>query len=122
MAHGRNCAQRGPVRRSRPRQLPRGGLVGRVADPPRTVQAAVLLYRQPHECRRRRARRSEQTQGVIEMTRINSLVPSRVGADVVASVAVTAFTALGIGGGITADSHAAMPPSIKVAYAGLDVS
>jgi UrcA family protein len=56
------------------------------------------------------------------MTRINSLVPSRVGAAVVASVALTAFTALGIASGITAGSHAADPPSIKVAYAGLDVS
>jgi UrcA family protein len=56
------------------------------------------------------------------MTRINSLHPSRVGAAVVASVALTAFSALGIASGITAGSHAALPPSIKVAYAGLDVS
>jgi UrcA family protein len=58
------------------------------------------------------------------MSRMNSLVPSRVGAALaaVASVAITAFTALGIASGITAGSHAATPPSIKVAYAGLDVS
>jgi UrcA family protein len=50
------------------------------------------------------------------MTRINSAVAA------VASVAITAFTALGIASGITTGSHAAEPPSIKVAYAGLDVS
>ncbi len=55
------------------------------------------------------------------MTRINSLVPSRVGA-AVAALASVAITALGIASGITAGAHAAAPPSINVAYAGLDVS
>jgi UrcA family protein len=51
----------------------------------------------------------------------NSWLPSRVGA-AVAAVASVAITAVGIAGGITTSSHAAAPPSIQVAYAGLDVS
>ena len=55
------------------------------------------------------------------MSTQKSFVPSRVGA-AVAALASVAITAVGIAGGITAGSHAATPPSIKVAYAGLDVS
>jgi UrcA family protein len=54
------------------------------------------------------------------MTHTKSLLAGRAGA-AVAAVASVALTAFGIGSGITAESHAA-PPTIKVAYAGLDVS
>lgn len=54
------------------------------------------------------------------MTRTKSLLAGRAGA-AVAAFATVALTAFGIAGGITADSYAA-PPSVKVAYAGLDLS
>jgi UrcA family protein len=55
------------------------------------------------------------------MSTPNSWLSSRVGA-AVAAVASVAITAVGIASGISTRSHAAAPPSIKVAYAGLDVS
>ena len=54
------------------------------------------------------------------MTRSKSVLAGRAGA-AVAALASVALTAFGISSGITAESHAA-PPSIKVAYAGLDLS
>jgi len=53
------------------------------------------------------------------MTRTKSLLAGRAGA-AMAALASVALTAFGISSGITAESHA--PPSIKVAYAGLDLS
>jgi UrcA family protein len=55
------------------------------------------------------------------MTHTKSLLASRAGAAVAAVVSV-GITAVGIAAGITTSSHAAAPPSIQVAYAGLDVS
>jgi UrcA family protein len=55
------------------------------------------------------------------MSSSKSLLPSRAGA-AVAAIASVAITVFGIGSGITAGSHAEAPPSIQVAYAGLDVS
>ena len=55
------------------------------------------------------------------MTNPISLVPSRLGA-ALAAVASVAITAAGIAGGIPAGTGAAAPKTIKVAYAGLDVS
>jgi UrcA family protein len=55
------------------------------------------------------------------MTHTKSMLASRAGA-AVAAVASVGITAVGIAAGITTSSHAAAPPSIQVAYAGLDVS
>jgi UrcA family protein len=55
------------------------------------------------------------------MTHTKSMLASRAGAAVAAVVSV-GITAVGIAAGITTSSHAAAPPSIQVAYAGLDVS
>jgi UrcA family protein len=55
------------------------------------------------------------------MTSTRSLFPSRAGAAVAAAAAV-AITAFGIGSGIGTESSAATAPSVKVAYAGLDLS
>jgi UrcA family protein len=54
------------------------------------------------------------------MSRTQSLFASRAGA-AVAAVASVALTAFGIANGVTSESHAA-PPSVKVAYVGLNLS
>ena len=55
------------------------------------------------------------------MSRTQSLFASRAGA-AVAAVASVAITAFGIANGVTSESRAASPASVKVAYAGLDLS
>ncbi|HEX2788945.1 MAG TPA: UrcA family protein [Steroidobacteraceae bacterium] len=54
------------------------------------------------------------------MSRTNSLLASRAGA-AVAAVASVALTAVCIANGVTSESRSP-PPSVKVAYAGLDLS
>ena len=55
------------------------------------------------------------------MTTTKAQFPSRIGA-AVAAVAAVAVTAIGIAAGVRSEPSAAQPRSVKVAYAGLDLS
>jgi UrcA family protein len=55
------------------------------------------------------------------VTTTKAQFPSRIGA-AVAAVAAVAVTAIGIAAGVRSEPSAAQPRSVKVAYAGLDLS